>query len=133
MMPEYIENMCSKRKRGKVTKNMCLRRNRGKNTILWCPKNTYIFNYCLKSQYYDARKYYKYHVFKTWPSQNHATMMPKNGDFFFFIFKLKSSNSAARKFWKIHVLKMWLRQNHYTMIPKKYIFFFLLLIKITIL
>ena len=57
----------------RILKKTCnLRHRLGKIILLWYPKNTDN----LKSHYYDAGKYWKNYVFKPWPSQNHATMIP---------------------------------------------------------
>ena len=85
MMPKNIE------------KNMYLRRFQGKITLLWCPKNTDNLWFLLKSQYCYARKYWKKHVLKTSPVQNHNTIMPKK-DIFYFL--LKSLFYDAREYWK---------------------------------
>ena len=73
MMPKNIE------------KNMYLRRRQGKITLLWCPKNTDNLWFLFKSPYCDARKYWKKHVLKTSPVQNHFTMMPKKNNLLFFL------------------------------------------------
>ena len=68
---------------GNIGKTMYLRHERVKIKVIWCPKNGDIFD-MLKSQYYAFRKYWKKQVLKTWPRQNHPTMMPKNNKIYDF-------------------------------------------------
>ena len=50
---------------------------RVKIKLLWFQQKADIFDIRLESKYYDARKYWEtqYVTLKTWPRQNHITMM----------------------------------------------------------
>ena len=88
--------------------------------ILWCQKNTDIFDFYLKSPSYDARKNRKNHVYLRRDRVKITILWcPKSRDI--FDFKVKITIFCCPKILeKTYVLKMWMRQNHTTMIPKKY-------------
>ena len=77
--PHYYDSQKYKKK------NMYLRRCQGKITLLWYPRNTDKLWFLLKSAYYDAQNFWKKHVFKTLPRQNHTIMIPKKYRYFFLL------------------------------------------------
>ena len=101
-----------------IEKNMHLRRDQGKTTILWCLRNTIIYDFLLKSNYYDARRYWKNMYVRRGQGKITLLWCPTNTDNLWFFVKIIIWCPIILK---KHLVKEWPRprQNDISMTAKK--------------